>query len=198
MTVFDQPEYQDQKFSRVQAASARVEKVDFHNCTFTDCTLSEAQFNGCRFYECTFKKCDLSLIQVKNCAFVSTRFEDCKVIGVNWTDAVWEGKAPRKIDFLNANISYSTFIHVKLPGVQINGCTAQDVDFAEADLTGADCRDTDFSESRFLHTNLTKVDFMGARNYSISPALNTIKQAKFALPEAISLLRQMEIVLIET
>lgn len=197
MTILDHTEYDDQHFDRLQLPTGQLERVVFTGCTFTDCAFSEVRFKGCRFYECTFKRCNLGVAGVDNCTFVSTRFEQCKLIGINWTTAQWGSRAPRKIDFYNSDISYCVFNHLELPGLHIKGCTVHDADFAEVDLTGADCRETDFAETRFLQTNLTKADFTGARNYNISPLDNTLKGAKFALPEAASLLRHLEIVLVE-
>jgi fluoroquinolone resistance protein len=191
------PEYQDQTYQRLQQPKTQIQYKTFHNCTFSHCNFAETIWQECHFYECLFQNCDLSLVQFKNSAFVSTLFDQSKVIGVNWTDVAWGGMSPRKIDFEGCNISYSTFIHLKLPAIRIKNCIAHDADFAEADLTGADCTGTDFAEARFLHTNLTKANFVGARNYAIAPAINTIKKAKFSLPEAVSILRLMEIVLIE-
>jgi uncharacterized protein YjbI with pentapeptide repeats len=74
-------------------------------------------------------------------------------------------------------------------------CVAKGVDFADADLSQADCGHTDFGESRFLHTDLTEADFVGATNYAIAPNLNVLKRTKFSLPEAMSLLYGLEIIL---
>jgi fluoroquinolone resistance protein len=52
-------------------------------------------------------------------------------------------------------------------------------------------------ESRFLHTNLTEANFTDASNYAIDVQQNTVKHAKFALPEAVNLLRCMDIELVD-
>jgi uncharacterized protein YjbI with pentapeptide repeats len=86
---------------------------------------------------------------------------------------------------------------LKLHSLQIADCVARHADFAEADLTKANFRGTDLTDARFLHTNLTEADFTGAFNYSINASLNTLKQTKFSLPEALSLLHNLDIVLVE-
>jgi fluoroquinolone resistance protein len=120
------------------------------------------------------------------------------VIGVNWADGSWsKGGLLNSIGFDVCDISYSTFIGLELKKLTLTNCTAKDADFAEADLTQADCSGTDFAESRFLHTNLTEANFTDARNYAIDVALNVIKKAKFSLPEAVNLLRFMDIELVD-
>lgn len=198
MTTFDQDEYHDATFERLQLTSERITQKTFYDCTFDNCTLSEAQFTMCRFYDCTFKNCDMGLLKVAGTAFISTRFEGCKIIGVNWLEANWESISPRKIDFQSSDVSYSIFSQLKLVGMQLQDCKAHDADFTETDLSEANCRETDFDQARFHHTNLSKANFAGASNYNISPMTNTIKGAKFSLPEAMALLTHFEIKLVET
>ena len=71
------------------------------------------------------------------------------------------------------------------------------MDFREADLSETDFDGTDLSESLFLNTNLTEADFVGAMNYDISPEKNKLKGAKFSLPEAMSLLFNLDIILVD-
>lgn len=87
-------------------------------------------------------------------------------------------------------IKDSTFINAKFEDSKIVG-----VNWTEADLAQADCRKTDFSRSRFMHTDLSGADFRDAKNYIIHPALNKLSKAKFSLPEAMSLLYCLDIVI---
>ncbi len=74
-------------------------------------------------------------------------------------------------------------------------CEAKEVDFTETDLSHSDLKGTDFEKSRFFKTNLAYADFKGARNYYIDARVNTLKQTKFSLPEALSLLNGLDIIL---
>jgi uncharacterized protein YjbI with pentapeptide repeats len=86
---------------------------------------------------------------------------------------------------------------LSLPGIQIEDCVAVDVDFREADLSQADFAGTDLSRSLFSNTNLTEADLSDARNYHIAPGQNVLTKAKFSLPEATSLLYNLDIDLTE-
>jgi uncharacterized protein YjbI with pentapeptide repeats len=79
--------------------------------------------------------------------------------------------------------------------MQIRNCVAIEVDFRDADLSKADFTGSDLSNSIFISTNLREADLSQARNYSIDPGKNTLSQTKFSLPEAMSLLYSMDIVL---
>ncbi len=74
-------------------------------------------------------------------------------------------------------------------------CEAHEVDFTETDLNHGDFKNTDFAGSRFFKTNLAYADFKGALNYYIDSQNNTFKQTRFSLPEAICLLKSMDIIL---
>ena len=137
-------------------------------------------------------------MDVTDCSFIDAQFQDSQVIGVNWALALWE-----KAGFLNSvafkgcALTYSTFIGLTLHEVKIIDCVARDVDFSEAVLKEADFSGTDLSESRFMGTDLSGADLSKARNYTIDATQNTLKGAKFSLPEAMSLLYSLDIVIEE-
>jgi uncharacterized protein YjbI with pentapeptide repeats len=69
------------------------------------------------------------------------------------------------------------------------------VNFNEADLTRGVFTRTDFLNSVFSSTNLTQADFRKAFNYGIDFNFNILKKAQFSLPEAMSLLTSLDIIL---
>jgi fluoroquinolone resistance protein len=194
-----QQSYEEETFKNVVCQQHEVPYKEFIDCTFTRCNFSETSFREGIFRNCTFKECDLSLIKVKDTTFSGAKFEDSKVVGVNWSDATWtkSGLLMPSLDFFTCTISYSTFMGITLKKANFTRCIAHDVDFTEANLTGANCTHTDFTESRFAQTNLTEVDFSGASNYTIDVRYNVVKKAKFSLPEAMSLLRGLDIILVD-
>ncbi|MEZ4670176.1 MAG: pentapeptide repeat-containing protein [Anaerolineae bacterium] len=196
---FSVDEYDGQVFKKLTYSQQSLRHKQFTDCSFTDCGFKETQFEGCVFRGCTFTDCDLSLVKVQNTAFVDSSFEGCKLVGVNWIDADWSKASIFGLPtFTRCTLNYSTFIGLKLKKLRLINCIAHDVDFSDTDLTLAVCTGTDFAESRFVKTNLTEADFTGASNYTISPNLSILKKAKFSLPEAVSLLYGLDIVLVDT
>ncbi len=194
-----QTEFDGEHFKELQVADNNVITGKmFYDCRFTRCVFREVQFVDCRFRGCHFEACDLSLTAVDGSSFADTHFVQCQVIGVNWANADWpQFTLPKPINFHECAISYSTFFGISLQQSDFVDCIARDADFSEADLTRANCTGTDFTQSRFLHTNLTEADFNGAKNYAINANANVLKKTRFALPEAMSLLYSMDIVLTE-
>lgn len=74
-------------------------------------------------------------------------------------------------------------------------CEAKETDFTDTDLSYGDFKNTDFEKSRFFKTNLSYADFKGAKNYFIDTKNNTLKKTRFSLPEALSLLNTLDIIL---
>jgi uncharacterized protein YjbI with pentapeptide repeats len=126
--------------------------------------------------------------------FTSAFFVGSKLIGVNWAQADWSPlELGKPIQFSKCALNHSTFIGLDLEGLQVLDCNAVNVDFREANLTYADFSRSDLSESLFIHTDLSEADLSQARNYVIDPGINNLKKAKFSLPEAMSLLYNMDI-----
>lgn len=194
----DQSEFVAEQFKGTDYSGRQLNNKAFYDCRFSDSSFRETSFTGCNFRDCTFVNCDLSLMTVGESSFAGVTFEKSKVIGVNWTAAHWSKfltAAP--IDFHNCIIDYSTFIGLSLQGIKITHCRARDVDFSEADLSGADFSDTVLTASRFSQTNLTRANFAGASEYKIDVNANQIRNARFSLPEAVSLLYSLDIDLVE-
>jgi fluoroquinolone resistance protein len=193
----DNQQYRKRRFTGVTLSGVRLSSIEFEDCTFERCVLTSCTLYRCRFTNCRFIACDLSLVQVPNSLFSVVAFERSKAVGVDWTKA---GGTPTawlmmSFGFTECVLDYSSFFGLSLRTIKLVRCHAQAADFAEADLSGADCSGTDFTESKFLHTNIEKADFTGATGYAIDPTANRVKQARFSLPEAISLLRGFDVVI---
>lgn len=193
---FSESEYAEESFTSLQCGKVELKYKEFYDCTFVDCSFNEASFRDCKFDGCLFRGCDLSLVDVTNSAFIEATFEKCQCIGINWTVADWSRLGiVEPLGFQECAISHSIFMGLELKKCVFRRCIAEDVDFTEADLTEADCTHTNFLSARFNQTNLTKANFDDALNYQIDIRHNTTKEARFSLPEAISLLRGLDIVL---
>jgi len=180
-----------QEYSGLTFTKAHIKNKEFEACAFKKCIFIECIFDACQFIDCTFSGCSISAPKPYNSRFVNVAFTDSKVMGFDWTKA----KSVRFLTFERCDVRYSSFSYLKLPHLVMRECVAHEVDLTEADLTEAHCSKTDFAGARFAQTNLTKADLRGAYNYQIDVNFNTIKQAHFSLPEAISLLSGLDIIL---
>ena len=187
---FDRDTYSQETFSKLALAEKTIESKVFDECEFTDCILIGCKFEKCRFLNCKFEKCDLSNIVPMNSEFREVKFSNCKAIGIDWTRA----EKIKELNYSECLVNYSNFRLLKLPKTIIRKCEVKDVDFIETDLKDSNLADSDFENSIFFKTNLSGVDFTHATNYAIDVNNNTLKKTRFSLPEALSLLSNLDII----
>lgn len=190
--------YINQNFNNINLSEKEISHREFDNCLFNSCNFTDTKFLNCKFYECQFSNCNLSMVNITGCTFFDTIFQDSKAIGINWTQAAWPRiKLSSPIKFFKCVINHSSFFGLSLKEIAIVECNAKEIDLREADCSEADFSDTDFANSQFGKTNLTKANFTEAINYNIDIFNNQIKKAKFSSAEAISLLRCLDIQLVD-
>lgn len=189
--TFPKRSYYRQIFSKLSSEGETIADTEFEGCTFIDCSFMNGTFQQCAFIDCTFTRCVVSAMKVTDSRFAGISFAGGKTIGIDWTAA----RHIEDIGFTDCAVDYCNFRMLPLPKAVIRGCSAKEADFTEADLTAADCSGTDFTGSVFFKTTMTGADFRGARNYYVDVRTNTVKGAKFSIPDALALLTGLEIML---
>jgi fluoroquinolone resistance protein len=182
-------EHEGKLFEKIQWQEKVVSERNFTECTFRNCQFNMLSFVDCYFTDCIFEDCDLSLMKVKTSYFSRLQIIRCKAIGIHWFDT---GK-PFSVEFIDSNISYSSFFGKPLKKTKFKNCVAKEVDFSECILIEADFSGTDLEGARFSNTDLSHANFKEARNYFIDVQFNKVKKAKFSLPEALKLLDAFDI-----
>ena len=191
-------EFNEEELSHLAADGEEIRGREFYDCTFTRCSFRETKFVHCKFNDCIFADCDLSLASFANSSFRDTQFERSLLVGVNWTMADWpDFTRQAQVGFRKCTLDYSTFIGLKLHKIHFVECSVKDVDFSDADLTEADFGRAVLTKSQFRNTVLNKANFEGATDYQIVPTQNRIDEARFSMPEAMSLLYGLNIVLVD-
>jgi len=185
--------FENQEFTGLQCSHLLIKDAEFQDCVFKSCIFIESAFIKCKFEDCKFQNSDLSLVKFDGSSFINSTFDHSKCVGINWLKV----SIPFNFDvrFSDSNISNSNFLGLNLQHIQLLNCIAMDVNFEEANLTHANCTGTDFNKTKFHNCDLTKANFSNAKNYSIDHKYNKLKKAIFSLPEAMSLLNGLDIVL---
>jgi uncharacterized protein YjbI with pentapeptide repeats len=73
--------------------------------------------------------------------------------------------------------------------LQLTDCRLEGCDFSECDLSKASFDRCQFSEGNFTKCDLRSADFRSASGWSIDPATNQLRGARFSFPEAVALLK---------
>jgi uncharacterized protein YjbI with pentapeptide repeats len=84
---------------------------------------------------------------------------------------------------------------MKLKKTPFTGCEIVSSDFLRSDLSETDFSNTVFRDVSFNGANLSKAVFIGAKGYLINPLFTNVKKAVFSLPDAVSMLEEMGIVI---
>lgn len=188
---FTNRNYYREKITKISLSKETVKEVEFEECEFKDCSFVDCKFEKCRFINCKFESCMMSAIIPTDSRFVDVSFTNSKVIGFDWTKA----QHLQEISFENCQLNFSNFRLLKLPKLKMVACEVKEADFTETDLSEGNFTDTDFERSVFSKTILTKANFTGAKNYYIDARYNPIKKARFSLPEALTLLDSLDVVI---
>ena len=183
--------YYQERLSKLSSSNETIKNKEFEECEFNECSFVDCKFEKCKFINCKFISCTLSAVTPTDCRFVEVNFSSSKVMGIDWTKA----QHIEDISFEACQINYSNFRLLKLPKLKVVNSEAKEVDFTETGLEGSDFSDTDFEGSVFSKTNLTKANFRGAKSYYIDARYNKVKKAQFSLPEALSLLNSLDVII---
>jgi uncharacterized protein YjbI with pentapeptide repeats len=108
------------------------------------------------------------------------RFETCNEFGLSFS-------------FQGCQLNHSSFYKLSIKKTNFRDTQLQEIDFTEADLTAAIFDNCNLQRATFERTVLEKADLRTSYNYSIDPALNRIKKAKFSLNGVIGLLEKYDI-----
>lgn len=166
------------------------ERQDYENCEFLNCVFTD--ISELNFVNCHFKNCNLSNAKVNNCKLQEIMFTECKLIGINFSRA---RDFAFEMHCKNCNLDYGSFDSKKMNKSVFENCKMHSINFSQADLSKIQLIDCDLYESIFNGTNLSGVDFTRAQNFSIDPALNNVRKAKFLTQDLPGLLDKFDLVI---
>ncbi len=177
-------------FKKQNYTQSKLPKGEYDNCTFVNCVFLDSDLSNVSFAECEFQDCDLSNVNLKETVFNDVNFKNCKLLGLQFnhcSDFLFS------VTFKSCNLNLSSFYQVKTKGTHFDTCLLQNVDFTEADMSGSLFNNCDFKKALFDRTKIEKADFRSSYNYMIDPEINSIKKAKFSMPEVLGLLSKYNI-----
>lgn len=151
------------------------DEKEYEQCSFINCVFSD--LSGINFIECTFEQCNLSNAKLLNTGFQECTFTECKLVGCNFSKTKEFGFA---VQFIRCNVSYVSFDQKKLFKSTFKNCNLAHSNFTQADLSKCILTDCDCSETVFMQTNLAGVNFTTNYHFIIDPAQNNVKKARFA------------------
>jgi fluoroquinolone resistance protein len=183
-------EFDSEVFGGLELSGVDLRNRVFDNCTFVRSNFLKCDFTGSIFTDCSFKQCELSLCKFVSVGLRGVLFEHSKLVGIDFTKCTTQFL---EIAFRKTMIDTCNFSVLPLSGVVFDQGVLRESVFVETNLRKAEFLDIDLAGTSFHNSDLEEADFSSARNYSINLLANKIRNARFSLPEAVSLLRAFEI-----
>ena len=183
---------EDKNFNGNDFTVSGIEQGNYENCRFLNCNLSEVNLSGINFLECSFDACNLGMAKLGNTGLRDIKFIGCKLLGLHFEHCNPIGLS---MHFDNCILNLSSFYRLRLKGTVFKNSILHEADLTDTDLTNARFDNCDLEGTIFGNTILEKADLTTAYNYSIDPASNKIKKAKFSMPGVIGLLDNYDIVI---
>jgi fluoroquinolone resistance protein len=176
-----------------------VEKIDFtatrlereyESTLFRSCVFND--ISGVNFTDCLFESCNLSNAEVGKCKAQDITFKDCKLIGINFYQILDFGLT---IQFENCMLDYASFDKKKMNKSAFKNCRLHGVNFSQTDLSKVEMVDCDLLDAIFDRTNLSGMNFTTNRNFVIDPQLNLVKKARFSASNLSGLLAKFDLII---
>jgi uncharacterized protein YjbI with pentapeptide repeats len=177
-------------FEKQDYTKVPLKKGAYDNCKFINCSFLNSDLSNVNFTTCEFQDCDWSNTNIKHTVLNEVCFSNCKLLGLQFdhcSDFLFS------VEFIKCNLSFSSFYNLRAKKTSFKDCILHQVDFTTAELSSSVFDNCDFKSATFERTILEKVDFRSSYNYIIDPEMNTVKKAKFSMPEVLGLLRKYNI-----
>ncbi len=187
----------DQKFINICFAAQPLKRGEYENCRFKDCDFSECNLSDFVFTDCEFSFCNLSLVKLTGTTFRDVKFINCKMLGLHFEDCNEFGVS---FSFENCTLDHSSFYKLKIIKTTFSGSKLAGADFdvvltSTQKMTGSSFQDCDMSGAVFGNSNLERVDFLTAVNYSLDPDRNKLKKTRFSAGGLPGLLSKYDIII---
>jgi len=188
--MFSHDAYENEVFENIEWRET-LEDTEFYNCVFKNSSFQSSRLADCSFDQCSFIQCNLSLVEIAHTSILDARFTDCKMLGISWSATGGFLSAFYERSVLNNNI----FADMNLTRFRFSSCSFVEASFHNTKLRHAVFDDCDMSGCRFSQADLSHADFTTSRNYYVNAGSNKLHKTRFSLPEAASLLGNLDIVL---
>lgn len=175
-------------FDGLDLRAAGLERAEFVDCQFVDCTLSGGRLERCSFEDTTFRRCDLSLVALGESSFHRGTFVECKLSGVDWGRA---HDLTFDVSFEDCVLDLATFAGMRLRDLRCSGGRARDAVFADCDLRQARFEHVDLGGAQFTGNDLQGADLSTCHNLAISPTSNRLKGTSLPVGAALGILQRM-------
>lgn len=181
---------EDQTFDKIDYTHSAIEKGSYEYCVFRHCNFSNCDLSYIKFLECEFEDCNFSNTTFRATALQDSQMNGCKIMGVHFEECNAFGFS---VHFSKCQLDHSSFYKMDLTRSRFTHCRMHGTDLSGANLSSLVLAGCDLLNAKIEHCDLSHADFRKAVNYTLDPDMNTMKKARFSLPEVTGLLAKYNI-----
>ncbi len=191
-------EYREgERFSRLEFTEETFYDCDFSDCTFIDCTCENCKLDHSVLSECQFIRCTITDLKTTMSRAKFTGLQGCTLNNIDWMSLQGDGSFADPIEKLQGcRLKYNTFTEMNFTKFNFAGNEIQRSMFAKCNLVSADFEKCDLLDTEFYQCDMRKANFKEAGGYKVDIFGCKLQDAKFSLPEAVSLLGDLRIKLL--
>ena len=168
--------FEGQQYEKINFTETGLPQGSYEDCVFTNCDFSNVELADLKFVDCRFVNCNMSMAKLGGTVLNMISFEGCKLLGLHFEDT---NQATLSLGFANCTLDHSSFYKTRMKKTSFITSRLREVDFTDCDLTLAVFDRCDLLDARFENTVLEKADFSGSFHFTIDPAINRVRKAKF-------------------
>ncbi len=180
----------DKVYENINFTQQKLLEGEYEKCRFVNCQFNNLDLSNYSFIDCEFVNCDLSMVVFDHTSLQKVLFKSTKLTGVSF-----EKCNPFLLDikFEQCRLNLASLANLNIPRTHFLNCQMIETNLTGAFLRNAIFENCDLENAIFFKTDLTESDFTSAKNYSIDPENNIIKQARFSFPACKGLLAKYDI-----
>lgn len=186
--------FEDEVFQNLKLEDEIFEGYEFIDCEFHNCVITESKFINCYFSNCQFFNCNMMLLTTEHTEVKFGEFIKCIMVGINWDLLLPSGRFAEPIRKLeNCTLRYNHFSEMAFNKFDFSGSDFSNSTFEECTMKECNFENSRLENTEYYNCDLRKADFRDATGYQIDILSCKLKGAKFSFPEAIQLLKVLEI-----
>lgn len=165
-------------------------KIIFDQVIFKQASFVGLHIYQVEFIDCIFEKCDLSNVVMEQAVFHRVEFIACKLFGANFADA-----RLTDVRVIENHANYLNLSFSKLKKVSFNKCTLNHADFIDSTFQQVDLEDCEIDEANFTDTSLEGVDLSNTTYENIIVSLEDLKGCTVSMEQAIGFAKSLGVII---
>ncbi|MBD7946063.1 MULTISPECIES: pentapeptide repeat-containing protein [Psychrobacillus] len=178
--------------SSLEGITEWEERVVFDQIHFQQASFESLHFYQVEFIDCIFEKCDLSNVVMDQALFHRVEFIECKLFGANITDGrLTDVRLVENLaNYLNLSFS-------KLKKVSFTKCILNHADFVDSTFQQVELENCELNEANFTDTSLNGIDLSTSTYENLIVSMEDLKGCTVSMEQAIGFAKSLGVIIKE-